>query len=156
MVFDKHLSPNQVHGVWESNEAARTIIEHSFGPGALAEAEDHLKSAQGVTNSSRDRHPRPADASHNATASRKGSWQDQLSELDRTLALEINPTWGVQKIFQHYRAALNALNDESARSKPTIARFRQANIGVEQLLRIKLPNRLRSIDAIYQSAGLEP
>ena len=70
--------------------------------------------------------------------------------------LEINPTWGIQKIFQHYRAALSALYDESARSEPTIARFREANIAVEQRLRGKLPSRMGPIDEIYRRAGLEP
>jgi hypothetical protein len=39
----------QIVGVWESNEAARTTIERLFGPEALGEAEEHLKSFQGAT-----------------------------------------------------------------------------------------------------------
>ena len=70
--------------------------------------------------------------------------------------LEINPSWGVQKIFQHYRAGLTALCDGRTCSKPAIAEFREANIGVEQRLRSKLPSRMGPIDAIYQSVGLEP
>ncbi len=68
----------------------------------------------------------------------------------------MNPTWGIQKIFQHYRTALSALCDSPNQSQPTIAKFREANIGVEQRLRSKLPSRMGPIDAIYQSAGLEP
>src|SRR5579859_6922924 len=34
ILFDKHLSPDQIVGVWESNEAARSTIERSFGPQA--------------------------------------------------------------------------------------------------------------------------
>jgi hypothetical protein len=71
------------------------------------------------------------------------------------LLLKLDPTWGVQKIFQHYRAALNALYDTPARSPAQIARFRQANIAVDQRLRAKLSSRMGHIDAIYQRAGLE-
>ena len=70
--------------------------------------------------------------------------------------VEINPTWGIQKIFQRYRAALKAFYDSPNRNQLTIAAFRQANIGVEQRLQSKLPNRMGPIDAIYQSVGLEP
>jgi hypothetical protein len=82
--------------------------------------------------------------------------QNQPSAPDPTLVLEINPTWGLQKMFQHYRAALSALYDGPAPSKPTIARFRQANLAVEQRLRAKLSSRMREIDAIYQRAEVEP
>jgi hypothetical protein len=41
---DKHLSPDQVAGVWESNEPARQAIERLFGPGALGLAAAHLGS----------------------------------------------------------------------------------------------------------------
>jgi hypothetical protein len=34
---DKHLSPDQVAGVWESNEPARKAIERLFGRGALGQ-----------------------------------------------------------------------------------------------------------------------
>ena len=60
--------------------------------------------------------------------------------------LEIKPTWGIQKIFQQYRAALGALNDGNAHGKLTIARFRQANSGVEHRLRAKLSGRMGPID----------
>jgi hypothetical protein len=69
--------------------------------------------------------------------------------------LEISPTWGAQKIFQYYRAALTALCDGPAKGKPTVARFREANIAVEQRLRAKLPNRTQQIEAIYRRAGVE-
>ena len=77
-------------------------------------------------------------------------------DADQSLVMAINPTWGIQKIFQHYRAALNALYDGPNRDQLTIAKFRQANIGVEQRLQSKLPSRMGPIDAIYHSIGLEP
>jgi hypothetical protein len=156
MVFNKHLSPDQIVGVWESNEVARSTIERLFGPEALAVSEEHLKSLQSATDPPRDDCPGPAAPSHNAAASNKGRRQDRPLEPDRVLALEINPTWGLQKIFQHYRAALNVLCDSPNRNQPTIARFREANTAVEQRLRSKLPGCMRQIEAIYQSAALEP
>jgi hypothetical protein len=71
------------------------------------------------------------------------------------LVLDINPTWGIQKVFQQYRAALNALGKNTMRDKPMVARFREANIGVEHRLRAQLPDRMKQIDAIYQRAGLD-
>lgn len=156
LLFDKHLSADQITGVWELNEPARQTIERLFGLAVLDEAQEHLRSIQGMSKPPRDDHrpdevkPLPLDA-----AARVGPNQDQCSEPGRALMLEINPTWGAQKIFQHYRAALNALSDNPALSRSAIARFREANTPVEQRLRAKLPARMREIDATYQ-AGLEP
>jgi len=152
--FDKHLSPDQIAGVWESNEAARQTIEELFGPGTLAEAQERLGSVQGRRPPG-DRPPGPPTPSHNGAASSEGPGQDRPAVPDPALVLEINPTWGVQKIFQRYRAALNALSDNPARDKPIIARFRAANIGVEERLRAKLSGRMGQIDAIYRRAGLD-
>jgi len=150
--FDKHLSPDQIAGVWESNEAARQKIEEHFGPKALAEVQERLGSLQGKRPPS-DGQLEPPTPAHNGAASNEDPAQDRHSAPDRALMLEINPTWGVQKIFQHYRAALNALSDDPAR-KPTIGGFREANIAVEQRLRAKLSSRIGEIDAVYQRAGL--
>jgi hypothetical protein len=154
MFVDKHLSPDQIAGMWESNETARRTIEELFGPGALAEAHERLRSLQG-RSSPGDGQSDPPALSQNGAASGKGPGQDHPSAPDRALVLEIKATWGVQKIFQQYRAALNALSDNPARDKPTIARFRQANIGVEERLRAKLSGRMEQIDAIYRRAGLD-
>jgi hypothetical protein len=163
MVLDKLLSRDQALELWESNKAARATIERLFGPEALGEAEEHLRCFQGGTNPTRDDHPRPAEPSTNTAAGCKGPEQDHPSESDRGLSesdrgwvLEINSTWGIQKIFQQYRAALSALYASPNRNQPAIAKFRQANIAAEQLLRGKLQNRMGPIDAIYQRAGLEP
>jgi hypothetical protein len=50
IVCDKHLSPDQVVGVWESNEPARQTIARLFGAEALAEAEAHLRATRGTRN----------------------------------------------------------------------------------------------------------
>jgi hypothetical protein len=156
LISEKHLSPDQIAGVWESNEPARQTIERLFGRGALDGAEGYLRSIQGMRNpSSNDQWPQSGAASHHSAADSAGPGESPLSEPNRALALEVDPTWGVQKIFQHYRAALTALSDEPNRSKRTIARFRQANIAVEQRLRAKLPGRIGQIDGIYQRAGID-
>jgi hypothetical protein len=155
LVFDKHLSPEHVAGVWESNEPTRQAIEHLFGPEALVDAEEHLKSFDGVRYAPGGDQPEPVAPWREAAARSEGAGPTQPSEPHRALALEISSTWGVQKIFQHYRAALTALSDSPKQSKPTIARFREANISVEQRLRAKLSGRMEPIDAIYRRAGLE-
>jgi hypothetical protein len=156
LFFDKHLSPDQVAGVWESNEAARQAIERLFGPEALAKARKYLRSVEGMRNTLGGDQPELVAPSCEANACRGASASAPPSEPDQTLALEINPTWGVQKIFQHYRAALTALTNDPTCSKPTIARFREANSAVEERLRAKLLGRMEPIDAIYQRAGLAP
>jgi hypothetical protein len=156
LIGDKHLSPAQVAGVWESNEPARQAIERLFGPEALLEAKEHLKSVEAVRNAPDNDQPALARPSCDAAASSAGTGPAPPSEPDRALALEISPTWGIQKIFQQYRSALTALSDGPAQNKPTIARFREANIAVEERLRAKLPDRIGPIDAIYQRAGIEP
>ncbi|HXP04911.1 MAG TPA: hypothetical protein VN808_12375 [Stellaceae bacterium] len=156
MFFDKHLSPDQITGVWESNEPARQTIECLFGPEALTRAQEYLQSAGGVRNPPAGDPPDRTFPSPNIVSGTQSPTQDHPSEPDRALVLEINPTWGVQKLFQHYRAALAALSDNPARDQPAVARFRQANIDVEERLRAKLPGCMGQIGAIYQSAGLEP
>jgi hypothetical protein len=78
----------------------------------------------------------------------------EIVGTDSPLFLNVDPTWGIQKVFHHYRVALTALCDQS-RGKDEIAEFRQANLNLEQRLRAKLPNRVKSLVAIYRKAGLE-
>jgi hypothetical protein len=46
--FDKHLSRDQILGLWESNEEARLAIERLFGAEALEAAAERLQTAQAV------------------------------------------------------------------------------------------------------------
>jgi hypothetical protein len=157
MLFDKHLSPAQVAGVWESNEPARQAIERLFGPQILAPAREHLGSIHEIRSPVREGQPRETKASPPTAASGNGQPEDnQPAEADRALVLEINPTWGVQKIFHRYRAALSALCDSPTGGKPSVVGFREVNLAVEQRLRAKLPSRMTEIDAIYTQVGLDP
>jgi hypothetical protein len=149
--FGKHLSPDQIAGVWESNELARKTIEQLFGPGALGQAEEHLNSSHPPSD---NLGPDPVAQSQPANPTRNSPGLEEPAESDQVFVLEIDPTWGAQKIFQHYRAALNALTDNPARSTAQIASFRHANIGVDRRLRAKLPSRMKQIDAIYRRTGL--
>jgi hypothetical protein len=67
--------------------------------------------------------------------------------------LEINPTWGDQKVFQTYRAALTKLCNDGARDRPTIRDFRQANQAIETRLRTKLGDQMTQIDKICELAA---
>lgn len=152
LFFDKHLSPDQVIGVWESNEPARQAIEGLFGFEVLAQAREHLRSGGGSSRALGG--DQPEVASCETAADHEESTPAVASEPGRTLALEISPAWGIQKIFHHYRAGLTALTYDQAQDKSMIAGFRAANIAVEEHLRAKLPRRMREVDAIYQRAGL--
>jgi hypothetical protein len=155
IVCDKHLSPAQVTGVWESNESARQTIARLFGAEALAEVEAQLRATQELKNPPPDHgHSAPEPMAAGAVPSDELA-PDQLAEPQRELGLEINPIWGIQKIFQQYRAALNALSKDTMWSKPMVARLREANIGVEHRLRAQLPTHMKQIDAVYQRAGLD-
>lgn len=148
ILFDKSLSAQQVLGVWESNEPARKVIEDRFGEAALRGAVKYLGSLAKATRSGG-----PSPATEKPAVDRVGSSpQHQSLEAGQSQALAIDPTWGLQKTFQHYRAALTALN---VHSKSEITGFRQVNIDIEQRLRAKLPARMKQIDEIYQSVGLE-
>jgi len=117
--------------------------------------QEHLRSIQGMKSPPNyDQQPRAEAPSLIGAASRERPGQDHPSKQDRALLLEINPSWGVQRIFHQYRAALNAICDGPAQSKSTMALFRETNIEVEQSLRAKLSNRMKEIDAIYQRGGL--
>jgi hypothetical protein len=156
IIFDRHLSPDQVAGVWESNEPARQVIARLFGAEALAPAAEHLRFAQEMrTPPHDDDRPEPVPLALNAAPRDGRAGHDQPAEPEPGLPLEINPIWGIQKVFQHYRAALNALAKKPTRDKAMVARFREANNEVERRLRAQLSDRMTQIDAIYQRAGLD-
>ena len=148
---DKHLSPDQVAGVWESNEPARQAIERLFGPGALGSAAAHLSSSQEMrTPPSDGQRPQSETPSLDRPPV---NGQDRPAQPDQALVLEINPIWGDQKLFQTYRAALTKLCNDAARDRPTIRDFRQANQAIETRLRTKLGDRMTQIDKIYTFAA---
>ena len=150
---DMHLSPDQVAGVWESNEPARKAIERLFGPGALGPAEAHLSSSQAMRIPPSDGQRPLSEKSWLGSPPVNG--QDPLEEPDQALVLEINPTWGDQKVFQTYRAALAKLANDAARHRPKIRDFRQANHAIETRLRTKLGDRMTQIDKICELAATE-
>jgi hypothetical protein len=51
---EPHLSPDQILGLWESNETARAAIARRFGPAALAPAEERLAAARKARAGQRD------------------------------------------------------------------------------------------------------
>jgi hypothetical protein len=65
------------------------------------------------------------------------------------LRVDIDPTWGIQKIFHRYREALERFALKTASTTSEIARFRQANATTEVRLRMSLPERMARIDARY-------
>jgi hypothetical protein len=134
---------------------SRLVSARLFGAEALAEVEAQLRATQELKNPPPDHgHSAPEPMAAGAVPSDELA-PDLLAEPQRELGLEINPIWGIQKIFQQYRAALNALSKEPTRNKPMVARFREANMRVERRLRAQLPDRMKQIDAMYRHVGLD-
>ena len=154
MFFDKHLSPDQVIGVWESNEPARQAIERLLGKKALSPAGNIWSLSRNTDAQMSPAYPRVTIQQPDQPVDRSIPEHGSSSEPTSPLLLKIDPTWGIQKVFHHYRAALTALCDQP-RGKDEIAEFRQANIDLEQRLRAKLPSRMKSLEAIYRKSGLE-
>ena len=164
LMFDQHLSPGQILGLWESNEAARQAIERLFGPEVLEGAAERVRlvpavrAEQAKETAAPERHSRDVSPKLNGSvppsdvkptpvrAGQRTSKQDSVA--DPGLALMIDPGWGDQRVFRLYRAALVAVHNQYSGQVPEIARFRDANAAVEARLREKLPERMIEIDAI--------
>ena len=76
--------------------------------------------------------------------------------VDADLVLPIDPTWGDQKVFRHYRATVMTLHRQGMKGSDRIAAFRAANAAVETRLRTKLPEWMKQIDTLYGELGAEP
>ena len=66
-----------------------------------------------------------------------------------TLVVTIEPSWGDQRVFQHYRAGLRELYDSGAANPVMVARFRETNRTIETRLRQRMPHLIAQIDALY-------
>ena len=237
LFLDPHLSPDQIIGLWESNEAARAAIERRCGPAALAPAKERLEAAQEARARQRDdrapansdggallipsvpepasgrvrrrwavQRPKalrrdattrrlrkpvakegdpapaapaanlPAPPAETAAGNRSASKATPPGAENRGaepgspptephrpgldggdaprapvpgLALGIDPSWGDQRVFRHYRARLAAFQGNGAGEPSDIAGFRVANSALEARLRRKLPGLMQQIDARY-------
>jgi hypothetical protein len=164
LFFDKHLSPDQIRGLWESNEAARAAIERLFGAEALNAAAERVAAVQAEHG-----HPTAvgaAESQHEAAAKPAGTTADSVMParsgrrrrrhapaIDPNLLVTIDPGWGDQRVFRYYRACLATFQDNGAGEPPDIARFRAANSAIETRLRQKLPGLMQQIDAFYPNSG---
>jgi hypothetical protein len=165
--FDKHLSPDQILGLWESNEPARAAIERLFGIEALNAAAERLAATQAGCA-----HPTKVEAAepqHEAAAKPPGTTADSamparsgrrrrrhVPAIDSNLLVTIDPGWGDQRVFRYYRACLATFQNNGADEGRDIARFRAANSAIETRLRQKLPGLMQQIDAFYPDSGSQP
>jgi hypothetical protein len=69
-----------------------------------------------------------------------------------TLVVTVEPSWGDQRIFQHYRARLRELYDGGAATAALVPRFREINQAIEARLRQRLPHLIGQLDALYAEA----
>jgi hypothetical protein len=147
---DKHLAPDEIRGLWESNEPARAAIERVFGAAALLPAFERLLLAEPAAGPGPriETVPNGADPPTSRTApARVGKRVAGKPTSDHRL--HVDPGWGDQKVFRHYRAALHDLHNQGSAKPVEIARFREANAALEARLRLKLPQRMAEIDAIF-------
>jgi hypothetical protein len=70
-----------------------------------------------------------------------------------TLVVTVEPSWGDQRVFQHYRARLRELFDGGAATTALVPRFRETNHAIEARLRQRLPNLISQIDALCAEAA---
>jgi hypothetical protein len=157
LFVDRHLAPDQILGLWESNEAARGVIAQVFGAGALEETEACLRTAQKAHEQQRAR--RQAELRHAARPisprlpSRTRKRAASSVDLEPELALHIDPSWAEERVFQHYREGLRKVQQNGLGKASTIACFRHANRAIEARLRTGLPHLIKQIDAIYAWAA---
>jgi hypothetical protein len=169
-IFSKeHLSADQILGLWESNDCARDAIERLFGSEALVPATERVRSVQAereqpvkenevgtiqppdrtkkeqkleIVGNQSDRYESSQTQAENRAAA-------QPDFTDANLILQIDPTWGDQKVFRHYWAKLAALRKDGSTDSRDIMRFREANSVIEARLRAKLPQVMNEIDAFF-------
>jgi hypothetical protein len=169
LLFDNHLSPDQVVGVWESNEPARAAIERLFGIDALNAAAERLEAAQAArqqptgdnaaASQPQQTEAKPARATSDSTTpapSGRRRRRRHAPAIDADLLVTIDPGWGDQRVFRYYRACLTTIQNNGAGEGSDIARFRAANSAIETRLRQKLPGLMQQIDAFYPDSGSQP
>jgi hypothetical protein len=70
-----------------------------------------------------------------------------------TLVVTVEPSWGDQRVFQHYRSRLRELYEAGAGTAVILERFRETNRAIEARLRQRLPHLIAQIDALYAEAA---
>jgi hypothetical protein len=75
-------------------------------------------------------------------------------DADPGAPIAIDPGWGDQKLFHHYRAELRALYADGKGKASALVEFREANRDLEARLRRRLPHLMKQVDAIYACAAL--
>ncbi len=150
-LFEGHLTPAQILGLWESNEGARAVIAEHGEEASLAALADRVAAARDVY----DQRPRwrKLAARTSTRTNRNGHLgvRDLLSP--DTLRLAIGPGWAEARVFRLYRRRLRDLQNGGAGTATAIATFREVNAPVEARLRTTLPELMGEIDAIYRWAA---
>jgi hypothetical protein len=159
LLTDRHLSPEQILGLWESNEIARATITRVYGVGALEAAEAHVQVAW--ERFKKDHAARRslikcvgtfAKERGRPRAIRSNSSNDRaVSPLK--LALRVDARWPETRVLEHYLARLEALR-KRGRNAAILTDFRRVNQSIEARLREALPGRINEIDAIYAEAAI--
>jgi hypothetical protein len=150
LMADRHLSRDQILGLWESNKGARRLIEQEFGPEALEDAADRVRIAGPVLKKPIGLTRQPPLRRRSDTPSTRRPAQPERSEFE--LALEISPAWSEARVAKLYLERLAKLKKGSGPAAE-LARFREANRSIEERLRASVPHLMVPIDALYAWAA---
>jgi hypothetical protein len=149
LMADRHLSPDQILGLWESNDGARTALEQALGAAALDDVFERVRTAQ--------RPSKTPTRLASQSPPRRRSGATPRRRVARTigqerLALEVSSAWSEARVAKLYLKRLEGLKEGSGRATD-LASFREANRSIEERLRAAVPDLMAPIDTIYAWAA---
>jgi hypothetical protein len=151
-LFDRHLTPAQILGLWESNEGARAAMGECCGEAVLADLTDRVAIARDVYEKQQRR--REPSSRISKYANRNGHVRRCRNPVNPdSFRLAIDPGWAEARVFRVYRRRLRDLQNGRAGTATAIATFREVNAPVEARLRKTLPQLMGEIDTIYRWAA---
>jgi hypothetical protein len=151
-LFDRHLTPAQILGLWESNTLARAVIGQRRGEAALADLSDRVAMARDVYEKQQRRREPSSRISRRMNRNGHVRMRSSLVNPD-SFQLAIDPGWAEARVFRVYRRRLRDLQNGRAGTATAIATFREVNAPVEARLRKTLPQLMGEIDTIYRWAA---
>jgi hypothetical protein len=149
---DRSLSPDQILGLWESNEIARQQLVETFGEAAVETSVARWSAADAQSKRPRLSQPAGAIVSHRfLTPTHRIA---VVGSSAGSLELKINPAWSDEKVLHHYQAHLLKMRLQRADAAAFVD-FRLSNQPIEERLRTRLPHLMNAIDEAYRWASTE-
>jgi hypothetical protein len=152
---DRSLSPDQIIGLWESNDIALHQLIEAFGEAAVEISVARFSAAADKSNRPRSLQPasqlsRSTIGAHPFLAPIHPNGVGDFGAPE----LKISPTWSDEKVLHHYQSHLLKMRLRRAPAAAFV-NFRLANQPIEDRLRTRLPNLMGAIDEVYTWASTE-